>query len=452
MLLLLILLHAKNIMGRLSDVDREYVAQSSYSYWNACRMGVITDRETMRDGMALREVARYYDGAQGDQEMTLQALKNTSEFRQKYRIDLIRTCFEDRTIKDAKDAALSEKYRELISHELSVQPMFIKAGATGRSVLVLGVRSCKETKEEAYVITVIYMMERACAAVEVLSRGKNQMMDVVLNIGGFSLKCAPSKRTFKAVSQVLQSHYCQRLNTLVILDPPLWLAALYKVVSVFVDPRTRNKVQMARGAKVKKSKLDEILEGSPDGMDNVDAVQVASVVPFAETVDAASCTPNQGGSQTSLPRQITMDTSSVHSVSSSVLGETTVNEELVAPTNATLTASTQEVNGADQADASTNLQSIEESNSSSSLPSAIDDKGAAHPVSKDLIHSPAECNSEVTDSPLKQETKSAPQVTTDLQPSQHTTDDTDRPPPVPSSQPEDIPDGAIGSSSETLEC
>jgi len=269
----------------LSEEDREYVAQSSYTYWNACRKGEISDREAMRNGMALREVARYWDAAKGDRELAFEALKRTSKFRQHYRMDLIRTCF-DSTVEYMydNDMDLAKAYRSFISAELGVHPMFIKAGTTGRGVLVIGARSCKETTEETFLVTIIYMMERACAATETYSQGKEQAMDVVLDIGGFKANCAPRRSTLKTVFHVLQSHYCQRLNVLVVLDPPLWMSALYTVVSAFLDQRTRRKFQMPRGSKAKQSKLAATLR-LPSDLD-VDVLNILVSVPF-ETADGA---------------------------------------------------------------------------------------------------------------------------------------------------------------------
>ena len=96
----------------------------------------------MQNGMALREVGRYYDAAKGDRDITFEALKRTCVFRQQYRINLIRSCFGDSLdYKDDKDTRLAENYRALISTDLSVQPMFVKAGRTGRGVLMLEPRA-----------------------------------------------------------------------------------------------------------------------------------------------------------------------------------------------------------------------------------------------------------------------------------------------------------------------
>ena len=96
----------------------------------------------MRNGMALREVGRYYDAAKGDRDITFEALKRTCVFRQQYRINLIRSCFGDSLdYKDDKDTRLAENDRALISTDLSVQPMFVKAGRTGRGVLMLEPRA-----------------------------------------------------------------------------------------------------------------------------------------------------------------------------------------------------------------------------------------------------------------------------------------------------------------------
>lgn len=120
-------------MNKLTDEELEYVAQSSYAYWHACETGEITDRDEMRHGMALREVERYFDAANKDQELTFEALKRNCQYRQEYRIDVLRSCFDESVdYKDTKDAELASNYRTTISKDLAKQPMVVKAGAKRR--------------------------------------------------------------------------------------------------------------------------------------------------------------------------------------------------------------------------------------------------------------------------------------------------------------------------------
>lgn len=272
-------------MEDLTDLEREGVAQGSYGYWNACRKAEITYRDEMRDVMALREIARYFDAAKEDRPLTFGALQRTCEFRKHYRMDLLRSCFDETLpiYANEKDKKIAQRYRSLISDEMKAQSMFVKAGRTGRGVLVLGSRICKETLEEAFVMTVMYMIERAIAVTESLSRGKEQKIDVIIDVSHFKPKCAPRKSTLKAVFHILQEHYPERLRTLVVLEPPLWVSTLFAIVSKFLDQRTRNKVQLARG-KSKQAVLGDILM-YPHHFEVKDAATSAVLTSFQDTVD-----------------------------------------------------------------------------------------------------------------------------------------------------------------------
>jgi hypothetical protein len=279
---------SKRILKKLTADELECVAQSSYAYWHACKTGDISDRHEMRQGMALREVARYLDEAKDDQELVFEALKRTSKHRKQYRVDLLRSCFDDSSAEyyeNEKDEKLAQKYRTLISKNLAKQPMVVKAGSADRGVLNIGARCCTDMNDEGFVLTAIYMIERSVAATEYLSKGNEIMIDVVVDASCFKSKYAHSRITLKTLVNILQNHYPQRLNTLIVLDPPLWLSTLYSLLlSTFVDQRTRSKFQLARGSKARKSILANVLQ-FPAQVE-ADAVQIVATAPFHTPADA----------------------------------------------------------------------------------------------------------------------------------------------------------------------
>lgn len=283
----------QTILNKLSADELEYIAQSSFAYWSACQSDEITDRDDMRHGMAMREVARYYDAAKEDEQLVLEALKKTCQYRKEYRIDILRFCFDVNSVVQNCDEQqeLAERYRTVISEDLAKQPMVVKSGPTGRGVLEIGARSCTNTdmNDKDFVLTVIYMIERTLAATESQSRGTETMMDVVLDASCCSKKYAPSRSALKTLAGILQNQYPQRLNTLVILDPPFWLSTLYSMASPMLDSRTRKKFQLARGSKAKKSALlATVLQFPTAGEEPEDAVRVVRTTPFQIPIDSSS--------------------------------------------------------------------------------------------------------------------------------------------------------------------
>jgi hypothetical protein len=229
--------------------------------------------------MAMIEVARYFDAAKEDQELTFEALQKTCNYRKEYRIDLLRSCL-DESVKDKneKDAEIAERYRAIITEELANQPMVVKSGATGRGVLEVKSRCSTETNDEHFVLAVVYMLERAIAGTESLSKGTETMVDVIFDASSYSSKYASSRSALKKMVHITANHYPQRLKFLAVLEPPFWLSTLYTLLSPFLDQRTRNKVQMARGSKAKKSALFKVLK-FPEKLEH-DAVKMASLAPF----------------------------------------------------------------------------------------------------------------------------------------------------------------------------
>lgn len=236
--------------------------------------------------MAMIEVARYFDAHKQDQELTLENIKKTCNYRKEYRIDLLRSCLDDSVeYKNDQDVEIAEHYRALITMGLNKQSIVVKTGLTGRGVLE--VKSCcsafAENDIETFVLTTVYMLERAIATTESLSQGDETMIDVIFDAKSYSSKYATSRVALKKMATITSNHYPQRLKFLATLEPPFWLSALYTVLSPFLDQRTRNKVQMARGMKARNSALVKMLK-YPEELEH-DAVKVVSLTPFSTPVD-----------------------------------------------------------------------------------------------------------------------------------------------------------------------
>jgi len=70
---------------------------------------------------------------------------------------------------------------------------------------------------------------------------------VFINQEGFSLFSGPSMKVSKEVAKCLSGRYPERLGHAVIWQPPFYFRAFYKIISPFIDTRTKQKILMVHG-------------------------------------------------------------------------------------------------------------------------------------------------------------------------------------------------------------
>jgi hypothetical protein len=217
-------------------------------------------------------------------------------FEQERRIDLFRACFTEGVEFDNEDDQQAvEKLRKQIDEDLKKQSCFVRGkDKDGRALLVVGSRTNKNTVDEEFVNMLIYIMERAIATTEFISRGVQEKILVVLDFGTFSRALAPPLSAVKGIASILQSKYSERLKNLVIIDPPFWMRTMYGLLKVLLDPTTKAKFIVATGSKKKAETISTYIDASqampfllPDGklVGEVDLVHFLNQVPFHTLYD-----------------------------------------------------------------------------------------------------------------------------------------------------------------------
>lgn len=98
----------------------------------------------------------------------------------------------------------------------------------------------------------VYNLERACA---IMFQRKHlgidgQRITLLVNYEGYSLFNAPPMRTSRAILDILQNHYPERLNRAYCIRPPWIFSAFWSMISPFIDVKTKVKVQMINAKSV----------------------------------------------------------------------------------------------------------------------------------------------------------------------------------------------------------
>jgi len=286
----------QTLVETLTPKQIELAAQGSYAYWLATISPhqQPTDAERLR--MATREARRFLGSP--TLEVAERLLKETCAFREERRIDLIRSCFmEEGTVEYDNDdeLLLAHKYRYLINNDLSKQSAYVRGrDKDGRALLIVHPRTQTGTDDDEFVLSQLYLMERAIAVTEYESVGRIEKITAVFDFNNFQSSLAPNFEAVKSVSGILQNRYSERLQKLVITDPPFWMRAAYGVLKPFLDPVTSAKFIMVSGSKRKQQVIADLIDEDqampfllPSGklIDKVDDRVFIQHVPFYRGYD-----------------------------------------------------------------------------------------------------------------------------------------------------------------------
>jgi CRAL/TRIO domain len=124
---------------------------------------------------------------------------------------------------------------------------------------------------DAFILTRIYMVERAAATVEYISQGERDTFNVVFRCDDYDRAFAPPFTAIQSMIQVLQQNYPERLHQFVALDPPFWIRTIYSLLKYLVASDSAKKIFLITmydiqngSAGISSSLSDEVLFGHID--------------------------------------------------------------------------------------------------------------------------------------------------------------------------------------------
>jgi len=279
----------------LNEQELEILAQTSYAYWLASLSPDHPPTAEQRLRMATREVRRQ-SCKSPDDAAVLQAVKETVRHRLERRYDLLRACNMDTTQlvfeSDAEKAEVEEalaKLRAAVDSDLKKQAAFIRGtDKEGRALLVGRSRLVEGTDDVEFVTTQLYLIERALATTEFITKGVEEKIVVVFDFSEFYASLSPAWESIKTLVHILGNYYPERLIRFIATDPPFWMRTSYSLLSPFIDPITREKYVLVYGDESKQV-LKKYIDAEqampfmlPEGKltEPVDLERFQKVVPF----------------------------------------------------------------------------------------------------------------------------------------------------------------------------
>jgi hypothetical protein len=104
-----------------------------------------------------------------------------------------------------------------------------------------------------------YMVERALAATERNTDGKEEKVCVVFEYSQYELKNTIPLKLCKRFLLDLRDHYPERLQHIFLLDTPVLFRAFWMLVKVFVDQDTKAKVVFMTGEEAKRKGMSKAI-------------------------------------------------------------------------------------------------------------------------------------------------------------------------------------------------
>lgn len=246
----------RRMVETLTEIEQEQAARSSYAYFVSS-----TATEKDRAQMAMRMARRHLVAEKGNEKKALEKMKNTLRFREDMKIDDIRRCFSTCLSNDdnssGDDSSSIRSIRSIIETDvLATEAMVVRGYDKGSRAMLLKFNRTKFIADErTFFLVQLYWMERALACTERKSEGKEETMNVVADYNGYSRKNKPPLGLAINLVRMLHEHYPERLNMWIAVDPPFFLRTIWKIVSIFVDPATREKTKFISGEEQKGKEL-----------------------------------------------------------------------------------------------------------------------------------------------------------------------------------------------------
>lgn len=116
-----------------------------------------------------------------------------------------------------------------------------------QAVMIKYPRTISGTTEQSYLMAQIYMAERSTATTEFLSRGKYERSVAVYDYIGFDRAMSPPFAMQVVAATQMQRIYPERLQTLVMIEPPFWLKGVLGLLTPFLSESITQRIQLASG-------------------------------------------------------------------------------------------------------------------------------------------------------------------------------------------------------------
>lgn len=209
----------RRMIASLSDAEKETAARSSYRYFKASVLGKEGRNDELRDSYAAKMARRHLVADKGDEEIAVKKMKSTIAYREKMKVDVIRSCFEKKEFEDEEEAKLYDDYRTAIDRELSEGKLFTRGHDMEKRALYITMTHKFDSFDvDWYMVYSIYSLERAIAVTEEATNGALEKIIAVFDYDQYTSKNQPPISLSKEIAFCLRDNYPERVEKIVFVS------------------------------------------------------------------------------------------------------------------------------------------------------------------------------------------------------------------------------------------
>lgn len=138
---------------------------------------------------------------------------------------------------------LQTTWKETIEYENSTGKMYVRGyDNEGRALIYMKPAYENSKNHDGNLKHLVYNLERAIACMEATTG--QEKVSLLIDYDGFTMTKSPPMQTSKAVLQILQDHYPERLYRAYVVRPLYLVYALFQFLTPFMDAVTLSKIVM----------------------------------------------------------------------------------------------------------------------------------------------------------------------------------------------------------------
>jgi hypothetical protein len=149
-------------------------------------------------------------------------------------------------------STMRTEWKDTIEQENATGKLYVRGfDLAGRPIIYMKPVNENTRSHEGQIRHLVYNMERAVAAMDAGGLGQTKL-SIIIDFDGYSTANSAPMKTSKETLGILQNHYPERLHCAYCLRSPVLVYGFFKVISPFIDEKTKKKICMMKNNEIGK--------------------------------------------------------------------------------------------------------------------------------------------------------------------------------------------------------